>query len=535
MKIKNLFCLSAVALLSTLAAENVTVTPQAIPGTLKSNINQPSNGYRGTEVQAQLQVNIKDSENTVRFIRTNADPLVLTKIYQLKHAEPYAIRGYVLCAVQGTRISNNPVQVDAIKFADGKGVLLVSAEDYRFKNKGNGNSIDEIIEKLDKPGMGFSSGRPKFIYFPKLNTAANLREMVMNSGAAIKDFAFASGTDVITVDGNLNALFVASPHWSAVHIKEMLEKYDQPLPEVSLSYQLLEVSSENDDKIGADFQSWKNNNGVDLFSIGGRYRSNWANTFAGGMDGSHSSKTEFLNFNPKWNSRYLDFLTSTGRAKVVTQGVITAKNRRQSTISVASGLFYEQQTPIADTSINNRIAEKNEKLPPEADWTLLHGNAQDTRIANSFKFEFSVTPIVTQKASLLPVKVSGVSLQGWNSDGSPRLNVSSFAAEVHVGNNGKEFVIGGIKRSNLIRSVSGIPLLKDIPLLGWLFSSESETLRNSELVLIVRSELAPVAGSLPENIRQDTNDLKQKLQRSNDQPITNLGFEQLGLDSKSIE
>ena len=34
---------------------------------------------------------------------------------------------------------------------------------------------DEIIARLDQPGIGFSSGRPKFIYFPKVNAAANLR------------------------------------------------------------------------------------------------------------------------------------------------------------------------------------------------------------------------------------------------------------------------------------------------------------------------------------------------------------------------
>lgn len=532
---EKLFLLLLAAWSVPLYAENITLTPQAVPGTVKADNHRPGSGFNSTTVQAQLRINIKDNENAVRFVRTNTDPTVLTRLYNLKHAEPYALRGYLLSVVQGTQISGNPVQVDAVKFVDGTGALLVSAEDYRFQKHNGIDGIDEIIEKLDKPGIGFNSGRPKFIYFPKVNSAANLREMLINSGASVQDNEFANGVDVLTVDGNLNALFIAAPVWSYKHILEQLEQYDRIMPEVRISYTLLEVSSENDDKLGLDFQSWKNNDGVDLFSVGGRYRNNWASTFAGNINGSHSSKTEFFNFNPKWNSRYLDFLSSTGRAKVVTQGTITAKNRRTSAISVATGLFYEEQSLIPPTSINSKLPEGKTKLPEAADWALQHGNAQNTRSSESFRFDFSVEPVITAKAATLPVKVSGTSLLGWNSDGTPRLNVSSFNTEIQIGSNGKEFVIGGIHRSNLIRSTAGVPLLKDIPVLGWLFSTETETLRNSELVLIARVETALPFDQLPEKIRQDAGKIKEKLVRSKNSPHANLGFEQFGLDSNKIE
>ena len=535
MNIIKTLLFSAAAASATLWAEDVNLTPRPIPGTVKANANVPSAGYGSSTVQTQLRVDVKESDKAIRFVRTNTDPLVITRLYTLKHAEPYALRGYLLSVVRGTQVNGNPVQVDAVKFNDGRGVVLVSAEDYRFRNNGKGDSIDEIVAKLDQPNIAYSSGRPQFIYFPKVNAAANLKEMVKNVGAAARDFEFTGGTDVLVVDGGLNALFVAAPPWSWENIKKQLEQYDRPMPEIRLTYQLFEVSTENDDKLGVDFQSWKNNGGVDLFSAGGRFRNNWANTFAGGIDGSHSSRTSFFNFNPKWNSKYFDFLTSTGRAKVVTQGVIVAKNRRQSLISVGTGLFYEEQKPIADTTLNDKIIDGRRKLPPEADLDLKHGNTQHTRAANGFKFELDVTPIVTGKASILPIKVSGTSLLGWNSNGSPRLNKSAFETEIQVGNEGKDFVIGGIKRTNVIRSVSGIPLLKDIPILGWVFSTESETTRHSELVLIARAEIAGPFDRAPEAVRKDVSTVVEKVSSGKDHPIRNLGFEQLGLDVKTIE
>ena len=46
------------------------------------------------------------------------------------------------------------------------------------------------------------------------------------------------------------------------------------------------------------------------------------------------------------------------------------------------------------------------------------------------------------------------------------------------------FVIGGLKKQEEVKSDSGIPLLKDIPLLGYLFSSKSTSIKNSDLIVV---------------------------------------------------
>ena len=166
---------------------------------------------------------------------------------------------------------------------------------------------------------------------------------------------------------------------------------------------------------------------------------------------------------------------------------------------------------------------------------LKHGTGQETRAGSGFKFELDVTPVVTGRASLLPVKVSGVSLLGWNSDGTPRLNKSEFETEIQVGNSGRDFVIGGIKRTNVIRSVAGVPFLKDIPILGWAFSTETETTRDSELVLIARAELSGPFDSAPEEIRDEIRDVVGAVSDGRAHPVRNLGFEQLGFDTDRIE
>ncbi len=48
---------------------------------------------------------------------------------------------------------------------------------------------------------------------------------------------------------------------------------------------------------------------------------------------------------------------------------------------------------------------------------------------------------------------------------------------------GGEFVIGGLNRKEVVKSRSGIPFLADIPYLGYLFSSESSSVKHSRLVV----------------------------------------------------
>lgn len=525
--------------LGTLGAQdlNLDVTPRQIPGTPRSENANPTSGYGNSTVQTQLKLDVKDSVGAVHFIRDNTDPYVLTKAYELKHAEPYALRGYLLAVVKGTKVDASPVQVEALKFNNGKGLLLVSAEDYRFDNAGNGESIDAIIDRLDQPGLGFSSGRPKFIYYPRVNAAANLIGMLRNVGANGSDTEFTGGIDVLLADGQLNAIVVAAPFWSWKHIQEMLTQYDKPMPEVRITYQLLEVYAENDDKIGADFQSWKNNDGADLFSAGGRFRNNWASTFAGGVNNSGSSRTDFFNFNPKWNSKYLDFLTSIGKARVVTNGTLLAKNRDRSTVKVASGLFYDDVSQtIPPTTLNDKVIEGKEKVPGIGGaWEQQHGKEQITKVQDGFLFEFNLDPVVTAKSTTLSLNLASVSLIGWNSDGTPRVSKSAFNTEIQVGNSGKDFVVGGIQKVSVVRGVAGVPLLKDLPLLGWLFSTESESTKRSQLVLIARAEYANPFDAVNVQIKDNIGKLTEEIKTASQSPVNNLGFEQLLIDTKNIE
>ena len=82
----------------------------------------------------------------------------------------------------------------------------------------------------------------------------------------------------------------------------------------------------------------------------------------------------------------------------------------------------------------------------------------------------------------------------------PNINERSAATTVELGN-GESIAIAGLYRRTTGSSISGIPLLKDIPVWGALFRTTRDTDRSVELIIVVTPRIvasvsAPAAEGL---------------------------------------
>ena len=74
-----------------------------------------------------------------------------------------------------------------------------------------------------------------------------------------------------------------------------------------------------------------------------------------------------------------------------------------------------------------------------------------------------------------------------NSPGSgspPSINMKEATTELQV-MNGETTVIGGIYVDSDTESNSGVPFLMDIPLLGWMFKSNTKSKTKTELLIFI--------------------------------------------------
>ncbi len=534
------FCIFVFSLCAVLALA------EEIPGVPRDSNFGNTGGYNATRVQALLQVKVGEDTDKIHFIRDNNDPRVVTKCYLLKNVDPYQFRDYLRQMVQSKRVGNatqeqqypdsaapagptpqsapvmngpaaqpgyNPqiqlgsnTAVECLKYVDGTGLLIVSAEEYRFKDHENGIGIDKLVATLDDPAMGaLSYGSQMFIYMPKFVPAAYLKPMIENVGMNVNDVTeLWQGTDIVTTDPDLNWLIFDVSNYSCSNIARLLAKYDVPLPQVRLHIAVYELYKENDDRMGIDFQNWKNNEGADLFSVGGRYRNNWAAIYDGSrqlLQSQGSERTSFYNFNPKWNTRYIDFLAATGKARVVHTGELCIRNSTGAALSRMTSVFYSDTgnavpsaSTLPDTGVGPYELLSNilrRAFNTGSDVPVGKGEAQVITPA-SLQFGFSMTVdnvSVGLEETHFKVKLANTSLIGFTSKGMPRLSPQTEVVQnVSLPYGTDSFVIGGLQKQEVVKSRTGIPFLKDIPYLKYLFSTESTSVKNAELVVVARCQ-----------------------------------------------
>ncbi|MBP5182699.1 MAG: hypothetical protein J6331_06700, partial [Lentisphaeria bacterium] len=385
--------------------------------------------------------------------------------------------------------------VECLKYVDGTSLLIVSAEEYRFKDQKNGMGIDSLIKFLDKPQMGAFLGTQTFFYIPKYVPARNLLPLIQKVGMNVTDVTeIWQGADAVTNDPDLNWLLFDVTNYSMYNIEKMLKEYDVPIPQVRLAVTVYEIYDEDDEKMGLDFQAWKNNAGVDFFSGGGRFRDNWSAAYGGSMGDTGSERTSFFNFNPKWNSRYIDFLTSIGKAKIVHSGELCIRNNTPASLDRTTAIFYSdssqdasgsQTSPDLGVNAYKLFSKIVDKLLKD-DIPVAKGKQTVARKSDSFGFSMKISNAsVNLRETHFDLLLSNSSLIGFTSNGVPRISQNnSVQLTISLPNTKNAFVIGGLKKHNVVESSNGIPYLSDIPVLGYLFSTKSKSVKSAELVVV---------------------------------------------------
>ena len=161
---------------------------------------------------------------------------------------------------------------------------------------------------------------------------------------------------------------------------------------------------------------------------------------------------------------------------------------------------------------------------------MAKGNAVNTAASGEFGFYLSMTPSVSEKATILDVTVSNSSLIGYKSNGEPRIQQGAeVTSNFMISNKGTKLVIGGLEKRDVVSVSGGIPILKDLPLLGWIFSTESESTKRSQLVVV--AEVIPVnaATSMTEEAAEKAKKAEAKLEKAGEN--NSFGYRQFLIDS----
>ncbi len=215
--------------------------------------------FLGFSVAAQVETQVKTGGEPSQVnvvVAKPSDRRTVSKTYALKHADPYELRAALEMAVK----SGSPMgRVECVKYADGKGALVISAEAYRFEKQASGQSIDELVEALDKPGASSAPDASEFkLITPQYIDADTAARMLRRSGLqrGRDPFELDAGGGTVRVDRGLNAIIVKTSPSNMKSVEAAMKAYDNPALELFLRVRVYELGEMDGQVLKAGFEAW---------------------------------------------------------------------------------------------------------------------------------------------------------------------------------------------------------------------------------------------------------------------------------------
>ncbi|MEE9543588.1 MAG: type IV pilus secretin PilQ, partial [Thermodesulfobacteriota bacterium] len=288
-----------------------------------------------------------------------------------------------------------------------------------------------------------------------------------------------SSRGTVTSESRTNTLIIKDTKQGIDAATELITRLDTEIPQVLIEARIVEASTSFARDLGiqwgADYQAGS----VDAFG---------ASTTSGQTPPATSTIPAFATRHGA--GEYAVNLPASGTAGTLgALGFVLGKagaNPLILDLRLSAGESQGQLRTISRPRIvtmDNKEAkiEQGESIPFET--TSASGTSTQFIDAN---LSLTVTPHITPDGSvLMKIKASRNSIGTFrSSSGEPSINKKETSTEVLV-RDGETTVIGGIVVSDTSNTGKGIPYLKDIPILGWMFKNKSQVDTQTELLIFI--------------------------------------------------
>jgi type IV pilus assembly protein PilQ len=262
-------------------------------------------------------------------------------------------------------------------------------------------------------------------------------------------------------DERTNSLIVKDTVESIDRIKKIIETLDTQTPQIMIEAKIVEANENYQKTIGLSGVSFGYdpatptsllpvNSGLPGFSF--------SSTGSPAVIGaSINVYKRLMNLDFK-----LQLIESESQGRIISTPRIVTQNKKAATITSSAQTSFRVQQPATGTSPALATFQNI-----SADLTL------------------TVTPQVTNDGAIsMTINLAKASFGSRPSgDAPPNLNRRNINTNVLV-DNGSTVVIGGLYSTDSLESISGIPVLKDLPLIGWLFRSPKNTIIDKKELII---------------------------------------------------
>jgi len=384
------------------------------------------------------------------------------KIIQLKYAK----------AVDSSRALNQiKTNIGRIVVDEGSNTLSLIDTPEKIKE------MEEFIKKTDLP-LATKVFNLNYAQADKLQ--AKVQETVTKGVGSVK------------IDERTNKIAVTDYPEKLNEIEKIISAFDEKTPQVLIDAQIIEIKPSKKFQMGVDWDYWLKKN---LRLTASLPTAGLVNKLSIGMSAASKTPGEIGEY-----KGIIDLLRTIGDTKILSSPRIMALNNQEARILIGTKQPYASQTTVTGEGGTVTTSE-----------TI---NFVDVGI------KLYVTPTIN-KDNFVTMKirpeVSSAAEKYTTAKGEQIPIVSTSEAETSVMiKDGITIVIAGLRKDEKSKTVTKIPFLGDVPMVGNLFKNTSEELRTTELVILLTphiisgsvsytefSELKPKSGAVARFINDD--------------------------------
>ena len=281
---------------------------------------------------------------------------------------------------------------------------------------------------------------------------------------------------------------------------------DVPEHQARFHVKIYEIDANKDTRIGLDYVSWKNGPGRNLFEAAwngydGREHiknmSSFLTPFApsaltktdGTITKEIENHTNFSNVNYFLTAAYVDFLSVTGKAKTLVDGVIQTRSGSIGSfgsVDQVVAISARPDNPGTDGLTPTRISAVDASTSPTGDY-LIHNRTLHFQNAGQIGVSVDITPVILMGSMEADVTVSVSDVSGFTPQGLPIINTSVSNTAVRMAD-GATLVLTGLTRDEKENSKQGMPVLSSLPVLGYLFGGENNINHKRQVVVVIEAQ-----------------------------------------------
>lgn len=277
------------------------------------------------------------------------------------------------------------------------------------------------------------------------------------------------------------------------YVKEMQRRMKR---QVLLDVHIVEVQLNNSYQTGIDWSQFE----LGIFSGFGWEKNSGRRNFRTSADPNDLTRSignggwaiaNALNFNI---DGMINFLEEKGKTKIVSSPKVTAINNQPAMISVGDTINYNLVTDVDKEKENGETTITASYTGYSVFIGILLNILPE--ISDDNKIMLRINPSVSSFKYLEDDKKYGSTIADLM-DYSSSTSMRAIAPDTHqkkistvvTVDDGDTVILGGLISQNKSKGQNGVPLLRDLPLIGGLFESTADVVKTTELVFVVTPHL----------------------------------------------